>query len=190
MPYPPLSNQRGVIPALQLRRETGDGSASLLHATKAANDELSKIVSKGSDILKPASKSSSSTLKQSIKIGSIAAGAAGVTYLGVNAVAAGSDGDVITPPPDINYNYNTGNEKVDEALNWLQKQIDEIVSYLNGLIGRDTSGGGSSGGSGGSIFDDGSTTGGHICGCIPGENYNHHRSAYCGRSRRGQNAKK
>ena len=80
MPYPPLSNQRGVIPALQLRRETGDGSASLLHATKAANDELSKIVSKGSDILKPASKSSSSTLKQSIKIGSIAAGAAGVTY--------------------------------------------------------------------------------------------------------------
>lgn len=123
--------------------ENSEGSASLLKATSNANEELSKIVSTGADALKA---SGGSLLGKVAKTGTVIAGTAGITYLGTQALSS-DDGEVVTQGGDNYYNYNTGNEKVDEALSWLQGQINDIVDFLNSLFGgsSDSSGGGAGG---------------------------------------------
>lgn len=136
-----------------------DETASLLKATSNANEELAKIVSTGADALKA---TGGSLLGKVAKTGTVIAGTAGITYLGTMALSSGDNEDVVTQGGGDNYyNYNTGNEKVDEALSWLQGQIDEIVDFLNSLFGGSSdSSGGSSGGAGGTgdTSTDGTTT--------------------------------
>jgi len=123
-----------------------DETASLLKATANANEELSKIVSTGADALKA---TGGSLLGKVAKTGTVIAGTAGITYLGTQALSS-DDGEVVTQGGDNYYNYNTGNEKVDKALSWLQGQINDIVDFLNDLFGGSSdSSGGSSGSTGG-----------------------------------------
>ena len=81
-----------------------------------------------------------SPLSSATKTVMTAATGAGLAYLGVTAM--GSQTPTPNPDPIVEggdgqptYIYQTGIESVDEALNWLQTQVDEIVSYLTDLTG-------------------------------------------------------
>ena len=135
-------------------------------------DDVGKIAAKtqanetANSILKQANKNSSvlgslGKVAAATGIGVLVGGALAGTVAGSSVMnpggggnpGGGSDGlpPTVTTTTDENgnptYIYQTGNEGVDEALGWLQDQIDEIVNFLSGLLG-----GGSSGGSGGGAF--------------------------------------
>lgn len=104
---------------------------------------------------------SASPLKTAAKVAAGGTAAAGVGYL----IATGAQSP--TPNPsnggggggDTPYNpggegqptyvYTTGYAPVDEALNWLQLQVDEIVYFLNDLMSSLFGGEGTSGGDSG-----------------------------------------
>ncbi len=132
---------------------------------KAATNEAA------ADILKSAKKNTSvlGNLGKLVGIGSLGL-LAGAALTGTSVLAGGGDdpqkqqnGELpttVTGTTDENgnptYIYQTGNEGVDDALGWLQDQIDEIVTFLSSLLG------GSSGGSGGGgslVLTDDATTG-------------------------------
>ncbi|MDV0441581.1 hypothetical protein [Methanorbis furvi] len=145
--------------------------------TKAISsvDDVAAIAAK-SNANEAATKIVAQAQKNSSVLGSLGkvAAATGIGVLVGGALASGSSvvlgggggdnqsksGDGTLPPTvttrtDENgntyYVYDTGIEGVDEALGWLQQQIDEIIEFLNGLLG----GGGSGGSGGGLVVTDG-----------------------------------
>ena len=86
-----------------------------------------------------------STLSRTAKVGLFGGGAIIGGSIGTSLLATSGAIDPYNPDPVIEENtdpekggntyiYNTGNEAVDESLNWLQTQIDEIVSFLSDLF--------------------------------------------------------
>ena len=133
--------------------------AAKTQANETANNIL-KQANKNSSVLGSLGKVAAATGIGVLVGGALAGQSSVMNPEGGGAAPGGSDGlpSTVTTATDENgqtyYVYNTGNEGVDDALGWLQSQIDEIVEFLNGLLG------GSSGGSGGGAFvtggDDGS----------------------------------
>lgn len=150
-------------------------STPITNVSKATNGttgaaKLTENITGTTPALKTAAESTSSTLK------SLAATAGKMTVAaGVGAIVASTftgsanaelgtttkdptkDDSIVTTATDENgnpyYVYNTGSEAVDDALGWLQSQIDEIVSFLNSLFGES---GNTDPGAGGGIY--GTTT--------------------------------
>ena len=102
----------------------------------------SKIYS-GSPAVLPAKTSVFSS--KTAKLGLFGGGAIIGGAIGTSLLATSGAIDPYTPDPVIEENtdpekggntyiYNTGNEAVDEGLNWLQTQIDEIVTFLSDLF--------------------------------------------------------
>lgn len=130
-------------------------------ATETANSIL-RQANKNSSVLGSLGKVAAATGIGVLVGGALAGTAAASTVLNPELPGGGNGGmpQTVTPGTDGSgsptYIYQTGNSGVDDALGWLQQQIDEIVEFLNGLLG-----GGSGGGSGGGAFvtgeDDGST---------------------------------
>lgn len=133
--------------------------AAKTQANETANNIL-KQANKNSSVLGSLGKVAAATGIGVLVGGALAGQSSVMNPEGGGAAPGGSDGlpSTVTTATDENgqtyYVYNTGNEGVDDALGWLQQQIDEIIEFLNGLLG------GSSGGSGGGAFvtggDDGS----------------------------------
>ncbi|MDV0442591.1 hypothetical protein [Methanorbis furvi] len=155
------------------------GGTTVSSGLKSVDDLAAAAAKSNAD--EAATKIVAQAQKNSSVLGSLGkvAAATGIGVLVGGALASGSSvvlgggggdnqsksGDGTLPPTvttrtDENgntyYVYDTGIEGVDEALGWLQQQIDEIIEFLNGLLG-----GGGSGGSGGGLVvtdGDGSTT--------------------------------
>ena len=111
--------------------------------------KLTENIAGTTPALKTAEESTSSTLKSLAKtagkmtvaagVGAIVASAFTGTANAEPGTTTKGDDPIVTTATDENgnlyYVYNTGSERVDAALGWLQQQVDEIVSFLNSLFG-------------------------------------------------------
>lgn len=117
-------------------------------ATDTGTDagKLAKNAGKeGSDVINPTPKSSI------LKTLGIAGGAAAISAVVVSAFSGDPSSSIPGGDPDDpgiyrdedgNPYYDTGSAAVDEALGFLQGQIDEIVAFLNSLFGGEEGAGG------------------------------------------------
>lgn len=171
--------------------KSSGGSGSTSTGTKAAKDndadnQTPLNTAGNTSTLGTAAAKTSSPLKTAGKVAAAGTAGAGLTYLGVTAIGSqtptpnpytpnpdggDTDGDGIIDPT---YLYQTGFAAVDEGLNWLQTQIDEVVTFLDSLVnslfgGGDTSGSGSgmAGGWDFGTYDDGSGTSSSVKNRVP-----------------------
>lgn len=132
-------------------------STPITNVSKATNGttgaaKIAENIAGTTPALKTAAESTSSTLKSLAKTAGNMTVAAGVgaivatAFTGTTNAEPGTtpkdptkDDPIVTTATDENgnpyYVYNTGSEAVDDALGWLQQQVDEIVSFLNSLFG-------------------------------------------------------
>lgn len=143
--------------------KTSTAGSDLASTTKIGSESkaIDGIAGGGADALKATSSSSS--------LGNLAkyAGVAGIGVIAATVAggltAINAETPVISTRAEedgtIRYEYETGIAAVNEAVNWLQQQIDEIVDFLNSLFGGSSGGGGAAGGYVASGSDETATTG-------------------------------